>query len=234
MSSRHSFHSHGTRSEQNLANDLIEEAIRMRGQEMYYIPRTLVDVDHVLGEDRLSQFKSSYKIVGYLEEIDNFGGSGGFMQKFGYYVEETATFTVGKREWAKSVGRYGQTTLPNRPCEGDLIWFPMADALFEIKYVEHQGEGVGGFYQLGKLYVYRLKCELFTFSSERFDTGIDEVDDYALSQTFDLGVAGVPDASTGDLVIPEKKEQQFDRTDVIVKEADKILNDIEHNPFAEI
>jgi len=243
-SSNHLFPSRGNRSETNLVQDLIEESIKMYGQEMYYIPRSLVAVDKVLGEDRLSQFKGSYKIVCYLDQVDNYGGGGAFLQKFGYFVNEQATFTVGRREWEKTVGQYGVTILPNRPCEGDLIWFAMTDSLFEIKYVDHQGEGAGGFYQLGKLYTYKLKCELFTFSSERFDTGIDEVDNYALDATFDLlnqnisNETGLPIAEEDGTEIipeniPEKKEQVFDKTDIIKQEASTIIDDIEKNPFAD-
>lgn len=245
-SSNHLFPNRGTRGETNLVQDLIEESIKMYGQEMFYIPRSLVAPDKILGEDRLSKFKGAYKIVCYLDQVDNYGGGGAFLQKFGYFVTEQATFTVGRREWEKSVGRYGVTILPNRPCEGDLIWFAMTDSLFEIKYVDHQSEGAGGFYQLGKLYTYKLKCELFSFSSEKFETGIDEVDKYALDASFDL--LGLPkiDSETGLPIVeednvseiqveslPEKKEQVFDKTQAIKEAADPIIDDIEKNPFAD-
>lgn len=241
-SNNHLFPTRGTVGEVNLYEDLINESIAMYGQEYYYIPRTLVSVDKVLGEDRLSKFKGSYKFVGYLEEIDNFGGAGGFLQKFGYTVDEQATITMARREWAKAVGQYGVSILPNRPCEGDLIWFPMTDALFEIKYVDHQSSM--SFYQLGKLYTYKLKVELFTYSSERFDTGIDEVDNYALEATFDLMGQNI-NTETGlpiieedlDTIVPEqqpeKTTQVFDDTTTLNSESSKIIDDIEHNPFAD-
>lgn len=245
MSSRnHLFPGMGTREETNTANDLIEECLKMYGQELYYIPRQLVDVDQILGEDRLSKFEGSYKIVCYLENIDNFGGAGAFMQKFGYTLEEQATFVVGRREWKKSVGVYGASILPDRPTEGDLVWFPLTNSLFEIKFVDHQGEGLGGFYQLGKLYVYRLKCELFQFSSERFDTGIDEVDNFALEQSFDVLQNDISNEN-GDTIITEdgndiaqdnfakKPQLDFDRTKELNEEADDIINKIEKNPFAD-
>lgn len=243
MSSRnHLFPGRGSVGEVNLYEDLINESIKMYGQEYYYIPRVLVSPDKILGEDRLSKFKGAYKFVGYLEEIDSFGGAGGFLQKFGYMVEETGTITVARREWAKAVGQYGATILPNRPCEGDLVWFPLTDALFEIKYVDHQSQM--SFYQLGKLYTYKLKVELFTYSSEKMDTGIDEVDNYALDATFDLLEQKI-DTETGLPVVDEygseftqerpadKKTQTFDKTEPIKSDAESILNDIEQNPFAD-
>lgn len=231
----------GRASEQNLYEDLIIESIRMFGREFYYIPRTLVAVDDVLGEDRLSEFKNAYQIEGYLDEIDQYSGGGAFMQKFGYMLEEQGTITVARRRWQQLVGRYGQTILPNRPAEGDLIWFPLTDSLFEIKFVEHQNT----FYQVGKLYTYKLKVELFQFSSEKFETGIMEVDNYAMEASFDLlnqdinsevGVTIVTE--TGEEInqdnLQPKKEQTFDKTDILNDEADKILVDeFEKNNFAD-
>jgi hypothetical protein len=87
-------------------------------------------------------------------------------------MEQTATLVVARRRWDQFVGRYGATIVPNRPCEGDLIYFPLSKGLFEIKFVAHQDP----FYQLGKLYVYKLQVELFQYASEQIDTGIKEVD----------------------------------------------------------
>lgn len=241
-SANYLFPGRGTRGETNLYEDLIDEIIKMHGQEYYYIPRKLVAPDKILGEDRLSEFKGAYKFVGYLEEIDNYAPGGSFLEKFGYSVEEQGTITVGRREWAKAVGQYGATILPNRPCEGDLIWFPLTDSLFEIKYVDHQSKI--SFYQLGKLHTYNLKVELFTYSSERFDTGIDEVDNYALEATFDLlgqdvsSETGLPIAEEdGDLFGLEqpadKKTQVFDKTTPIKEESSNLIDDIEKNPFAD-
>ena len=236
------FPNRGTRSETNLYEDLICESIRMYGQEFFYIPRTLVSVDKILGEDRLSEFKNAYKVVCYIDEIDQFAGGGAFLQKFGYVLEEQATLTIARREWNKSVGQYGTTILPNRPCEGDLLWYPTSDSLFEIRFVEHQP--AMSFYQLGKLFVYKLKIELFQYSSERFDTGIDEVDNYALDATFDLLGQNL-DTETGLPIVaedgseiapdslPEKKDQIFDKTNDLKDEARPIIDDIEQNPFAD-
>lgn len=162
----------GTKNEQYLVEDLIIESLKIYGQEFFYIPRTLVSKDEILGEDRLSEFKSSFPIEMYFENVDSFAGQGQFIQKFGLMVEQSATLVVARRRWDQLVGRYGQTIIPTRPCEGDLIYFPLSKGLFEVKFVTHQDP----FYQLGKLYVYKLQVELFQYASERIDTGIAEVD----------------------------------------------------------
>lgn len=170
----------GTRNEQLLVEDLIIESLRMYGKEVFYIPRTLVSKDDILGEDRLSEFKTLFPIEAYFENIDSYGGQGAFIQKFGLMIEQSATLVIARRRWEQFVGRYGITTVPDRPNEGDLIYFPLTNSLFEIKFVQHQDP----FYQLGKLYVYKLQVELFQYSSERIDTGYQEVDAFETLKTF--------------------------------------------------
>lgn len=180
MTTTNVYFTHGTRNEQMLVEDLIIETLRMYGQEVFYIPRTLVSKDNILGEDRLSQFKASFPIEMYFENIDSYGGQGAFIQKFGLMIEQSATLVVARRRWDQFIGRYGVTTVPTRPNEGDLIYFPLTKSLFEIKFVQHQDP----FYQLGKLYVYKLQVELFQYSSERIDTGIAQVDAFESLKTF--------------------------------------------------
>jgi hypothetical protein len=177
---RNVYFSQGTANEQYLIEDIIVESLQVYGQDFYYIPRTLVAKDNILGEDRLSEFKQAYGIEMYLENVDGFEGQGAFIQKFGLMMEQSATLTVSRRRWDQLVGRFNQAQLPNRPCEGDLLYFPLTKGLFEIKFVQHQNP----FYQLGKLYVYKLQIELFQYASERIDTGIKEVDVFETLKTF--------------------------------------------------
>ncbi len=170
--------------EQDVVEDMMNECIDFAGTELYYIPRTLIDRDHILNEDRLSEFKNAYMIKGYLDQIDNFEGSGAFIQKFGLALEQSATFTIAKRMWNQLVGSYGETILPNRPAEGDLIYWPITKGLFEIKFVTHQNP----FYQLGKLYVYKLEVELFQYSSEKIDTGIPAIDMFEDLKSHDISI----------------------------------------------
>lgn len=188
MSTVNVYFSHGTRNEQYLVEDLIIESLKIYGQEFFYIPRTLVSKDEILGEDRLSEFKTSFPIEMYFENVDSLDGQGAFIQKFGLMMEQSATLVVARRRWDQMVGRYGATILPNRPCEGDLIYFPLSKGLFEIKFVKHQDP----FYQLGKLYVYKLQVELFQYSSERIDTGIKEVDAFESLKTFTTNTTRTP------------------------------------------
>lgn len=214
----------GSISEQNLTENLIIESIRMYGQEFYYIPRTLVAVDTILGEDNLSTFDHAYQIEAYVDNVDGFGGQGHFMSKFGMYIEEQAQLTVARRRWEELVSQYGTTVIPTRPAEGDLIYFPLTNGLFEIKFVEHQNP----FYQLGRLYVYKLKVELFQYSSERINTDIDEINQIALDMTFDVEGTNPGKAD------PVKRDF-FSNTELQEKAGtgDKILNFDENNPFGE-
>ena len=187
---RNVYFSHGTKNEQYLLEDLIVESLSIYGTDFYYIPRTLVGKDEILGEDRLSKFKTAYPIEMYFENVDGFEGQGAFIQKFGLMIEQSATLTVARRRWDQLVGRFGQTQLPNRPCEGDLLYFPLTNALFEIKFVQHQDP----FYQLGKLYVYKLSVELFQYASEKIDTGIKEIDVFETLKSYDVKINSNPDA----------------------------------------
>lgn len=169
----------GTQAEQLLMEDLIIESISIWGQTFFYIPRTLVNVDDIFNEDTMSEFKDAYPIDMYLESVDGFEGQGAFINKFGLMMEQSATLTVARRTWEKSIGKFKTTILPNRPNEGDLLYFPLTKGLFEIKFVDHQDP----FYQLRKLYVYRLQVELFQYASETIDTGLDDIDVFETLKT---------------------------------------------------
>lgn len=182
---RNVYFSQGTRNEQLLMEDIIVESIQIYGQDFYYIPRTLVAKDEILGEDRLSEFKNKYPIEMYLENADGFEGQGAFIQKFGLFMEQSATLTVSRRRWDQLVGRYGKGILSSRPSEGDLLYFPLTDGLFEIKFVQHQDP----FYQIGRLQVYKLQVELFQYASEHIDTGDADIDVFENLYTEDTSTA---------------------------------------------
>ena len=182
---RNVYFSQGTGNEQYLLEDIIIESMQIYGQDFYYIPRTLVAKDNILGEDRLSEFKQAFGIEMYLDSVDGFEGQGAFINKFGLMMEQSATLTVARRRWDQLVGRFGTTQLPNRPCEGDLLYFPLTKGLFEIKFVQHQDP----FYQLGKLYVYKLQVELFQYASEHIDTGFKDIDVFETLKSYDTDFA---------------------------------------------
>ena len=164
----------GRTSEQRLVENLITESIKIYGFDVYYLPRTEVNEDTFFADDVLSKFDNALPLEMYLENVDGFGGDGELMSKFGIELRESATFVLVRGRWADVVGkgRSNLIPLPNRPAEGDLIYLPLTRSYFEIKKVETKDP----FYQLGKLYVYKLYCELYQYSSERFDTGVAEID----------------------------------------------------------
>ena len=163
------FFRHQVKSEQVLVEDITIEAIRMYGHDVIYIPRTLVNKDFLFGEDTISKFEQGINIEMYISSIDGFEGEGDFASKFGIEIKDTVEFIVSKKVFEKNLS-YDETV--NRPREGDLIYLPLSKGLFEIKFVEHENP----FYQLGKLYTYKLSCELFVYSQEDFDTGFSDID----------------------------------------------------------
>lgn len=176
------YFTHGTAREQDLVETMTIEALKMYGNDVQYIPRSLASKDEILGEDRLSRFQHAYPIEMYFENVDNFGGQGSFIQKVGLMIEQTATLVVARKRWEQLIGIHGTTTIPTRPNEGDLIYFPLTGGLFEIKFVEHKDP----FYQLGKLYVYKLQIELFQYASERLETDVPEIDVFESLKTYDV------------------------------------------------
>lgn len=171
----------GTVNEQDLIEDLIIESLKIYGKDFLYIPRSQVSTDLIFGEDRLSKFEHAYPIEMYFDNIESFAGQGAMIQKFGLLMDQSATLTVARKRWTDLIGVHGTTHLPNRPCEGDLIYYPLTKGLFEIKFVKHQEP----FYQLGRLYTYKLDIELFQYSSEKINTGVPEIDVFENLKSFD-------------------------------------------------
>ena len=229
----------GTSSEQDLIEEIIIESLKIYGKDFLYIPRTQVSTDRIFGEDRLSKFEHAYPIEMYMENVTGFEGQGAFIQKFGLMMEQTATLTVARRRWEQLIGRFGQTILPNRPCEGDLLYFPLSKGLFEIKFVKHQDP----FYQLGRLYVYTLEVELFQYSSEHIDTGAKEIDAFETLKSFSIDGADrllMQDGNyltleTGDNIVLDfdlDKQDSYGDNKKFQAEADAITFD-STNPFGE-
>ena len=184
----------GRYGNQNLILDKLQkEAIEIYSTPgMYYIPRSLIAEDTILGEDRLSEFKHAYPVDIYIENVDGFSGQNSFASKFGLQIDSTAIFQISRSGWGESVGKYGTTILPNRPTEGDLIYSEMTKGLFEITFVDHQSP----FYQLNHYYTYKLNVELFRYSSERINTGIAEIDAFEDKLTQDITVRTDPDTAS--------------------------------------
>ena len=168
---RNLYFSAGARSEQNLYEDLIIESIKIYGQDLYYLPRDLVNVDDVFREDPESRFNSNYLLEMYVDNIDGFDGEGDLFTKFGVEIRDQVTFTVAKRRWQQTVMRYDNEIQGIRPLEGDLVFTPFSKKIFQIMHVEHEQP----FYQLNNLPVFKLQCELFEYNDEDFDVNNDAI-----------------------------------------------------------
>ena len=179
---RNVYFSQAVKSEQNLYEDLIIESLGIYGQDVYYIPRTLVNRDNVLNEDPASKFDDAYLLEMYIENTEGFEGAGDLYSKFGLEIRDDATFIVSRRRWETRVGVFDDNTIDPRPQEGDLIFLPMTNSFFEISYVEDDSP----FYQLSNLPVYRMQCSLFEYNDEDFDTGITAVDDATAKVAYQL------------------------------------------------
>ena len=169
---RNVFFSQAVKSEQNLYEDLIVESLQIYGQDIYYVPRTLVNRDSILGEDPASKFDDAYLMEAYIENTDGFEGAGDLMSKFGLEIRDEATFIISRRVWERLVGKFSSNVTDPRPQEGDVIFLPMTNSFFEINYVEDDNP----FFQLSNLPIYRMQCSLFEYSEEDFETGIEDID----------------------------------------------------------
>ena len=195
---RNVYFSQAVRSEQNLYEDLIIESLKIYGQDVYYIPRVLVNRDNILGEDPASKFDDAYLIEMYIENTEGFEGSGDLYSKFGLDIQDDVKFIVSKRMWNQGIGKFSSNELSPRPQEGDLIFLPMTNKFFEISFVEHEQP----FYQLQNLPVYQLTASLFQYADEDFDTGIDIIDDQTAEAAFQIHM----DITTSGGNFPEKGE----------------------------
>ena len=128
----------------------------------------------------------------YIENTDGFEGEGDLLSKFGVEVRDQATFIISVRSWERFISLDSNLATSFRPNEGDLIYLPLSGSMFEIKFVEHEDP----FYQIGKLFVFKMRCELFEYSGEDFDTDVIEVDTiedqqaYIVEMTMSTGGSG--------------------------------------------
>ena len=177
------FFQQGARSEQNLVQDIINEQLRMYGVEIHYLPRKYVTENKVIREVVQSRFDDAYPLEAYVDTFDGYGDNPTLMTKFGIQATNEITLTISRERWETYIEplmeNEADVKLTTRPKEGDLVYFPLGDRLFEIKYVEHEKP----FYQLQKNYVYELRCELFRYEDEVIDTGVDEIDDELIGDT---------------------------------------------------
>ena len=195
-----SYFTHGTSGEQNLVEELVIEQIKMFGQDVYYIPRVIVDEDPAFGEDSLSKFDDAYLIEAYLENVEGFGGDGDLFSKFGVRISDKVTFIISRTRFTSLVDDNNTLIQEGRPNEGDLIYFPLAQKLFQIQFVQYEQP----FFQLGKIHTWGLECELYEYSDEDFDTGVDAIDqverNFATTITLNFATGGTGTYTVGETI----------------------------------
>lgn len=199
--------------EQTLVEDLVVESIQIHGQNFYYIKRDQVTQDSVFNEDVLSEFNDAYELEMYIEDAEGFAGEGDFLSKFGLQIRDQLNVLVSKK-------RFLESTPLTIPREGDLIYFPLVDRCFEIQFVEDEIP----FYQLGKMYVYKLTTELFEYSHEEFNTEIEEIDDITEQN---ITTTIVPETQTTTVFTTEPDSDNYTGT------VDSVIDFSVTNPFSE-
>ena len=198
------FFLNGSASERGILQDLINESIKIYGVDVFYLPRFYLTKKKVIREVIESEFTNAYPLEAYLETYDGYEGAGTLMSKFGIQPLNDMTLTISKERFETYISpliqRLPNIELSTRPKEGDLIYFPLGDRIFEIKFVEHEQP----FYQLGKTYIYKLNCELFRYQNEIIDTGIvtvdDKVSDKGYIQTYEMIGTGSTATATATVV----------------------------------
>ena len=201
----------GSKGEQGLVQDLVNEQLRMYGIECHYIPRKLMTSRTIMKEVVESRFDQAFPLEAYLMNIDGYAGSGDILSKFGVRVTDEATFVISKERFEEAVAPFLEQdddyTLSNRPKEGDLVFFPLGKRMFEIKFVEHERP----FYQLQKNYVYQLQCELFEYEDEVIDTNVNAIDEVVQTEGYiaRLILSGVGSTATANTTLNFGAVQQI-------------------------
>tara|TARA_A100001388_G_scaffold261439_1_gene230306 strand:- start:595 stop:1455 length:861 start_codon:yes stop_codon:yes gene_type:complete len=161
------YFNHAVKTEQHLYEDLVVESLRFYGHDVLYLPRQIIEEDSILNDDVQSRFGDAYSVEMYLENTEGFEGEGDLVSKFGVQIQEEATFIMSLRTWERFISLDSNLATSLRPNEGDIIYFPLTGSMFEINFVEDQDP----FFQLGKMFVFKMRCSLFSYGGEDFDTG---------------------------------------------------------------
>ena len=225
-------------AEQTLIEDLIIESIKIYGHDLYYCPRTVVEKDDVFGEDPLSTYNDAYLIEMYIKNVEGFEGEGDFLSKFNIQIRDEITFTVANRVFADEIG--APEIIP-RPREGDLIYFPLTQKVYVVKFVEHEAV----FYQMGNLQTYDLRCELFEYSHEDLNTGIPQIDELEELYSRNIAVSNTDSVNAnGDIIMNSETgrpaaadsyqvEDPFAENSIFQSQGAGIIDFTERDPFSE-
>jgi len=226
-------------AEQNLIEDLVIESIRIYGHDIWYCPRTVVSKDDILHEDTLSQYNDSYQVEMYIKNVEGFEGEGDFLSKFNIQIRDEITFTIARKVYQETIGDVENS---ERPLEGDLIFMPLTNKVYVIKFVEHEPV----FYQMGSLQMYDLRCELFEYSSEDLNTGVPQIDNLEVEYTLAATEAdGLMRDANNNVIINEatgrpegvdsdwNPDDPFSTNSEFQLDADSFVDFTERDPFSE-
>ena len=236
----------GANSEQILYENLVIEQLAVFGQDVYYLPRKLVNEDTLFGEDASSSFNDAYIIEMYLDNLEGYEGQKEMMTRFGIDMQDEATFEFSKRRFEQLISMDANLIVSTRPNEGDLIYFPAGKKLFEISFVDHDDP----FYQLQNLPLYKMRCLTFEYSHKDMATGLDAIDAIETDQSLDALAYQIiletgTDSGTnylitedGDWIVSEAYNvstlDTSSDTDFFETQGDSILDFSERNPFGEV
>ena len=189
----------GHSGEQGLVQDLVDEQIKLFGTDIYYIPRIVLQ-DSTLDEVRYSKYQEQFQIEMLLQNVMGFGDNAEFISKFGLRITDEIVFRVSTRRWDQEVAEHSPNlTVTSRPNEGDLLYFPLTQDIYEIKFVGKEEP----FFQFGKIQFYAITAEIYEVGSDDFDTGVAEID--AVEQLFDNAIKLFMDpGGTGDFTVGEE------------------------------
>lgn len=238
MATNFFFNNFKSSQEQNLLESLIIESIKIYGEDMYYVPRNLNNLDKLYTEDDQSSYTQAYPVEFYIKSVDGFSGDGNFMSKFGLEIRDQVVFSIAQRVFNQEIGAYSTLT---RPREGDLIFFPLNNKCFQIKFVNK----FEMFYQLGALQTWEVTCELFEYSNEIFATGIQEIDSIQrvfTTNIFDYTLRDEENSylldESGNYIVIESYNMEtitnnYDESDIIQEESDTFVDWSVKDPFSE-
>lgn len=188
----------GYSGEQNLYQDLVDEQIKLFGSDIYYMPRTILR-DYTLDDIIYSKYESQFQIEMLLSNVEGFGDTSEFISKFGLRITDEVKFRVSTRRWDEAAASYN-LTVNGRPNEGDLLYFPLTQDLYEIKFVERESP----FYQFGKIQFYTMTAEIYELGNDNISTGITEIDEietlFSSAIALTLGVGGSGDFAVGETI----------------------------------
>ena len=216
------FNNYAQVQEQSLIDDLVIESIKQYGVDVIYMSRAIKGRDKIFNEDDFPEYNEVFGFEVYVKNMEGFEGEGDFLSKFGLEIRDTLTLTVANRTFERYVTR--EVVELVRPREGDLIYFPLNEKIFEIKYVEHESI----FYQMGQTQVFDMQCELIEYANQRFNTGHPSIDNYFAEYNTDI-IVDANNATLEALSITDDNASNLD----FELEADGILDFSETDPFSE-